>query len=319
MPVVVDGYVGIDVAQDAVVVSIGGAPGTTWANTAAGRAALCTHLVAAKPVLVVLEGTGGLERPLATTLVEAGLEVAAVNPRQVRDYARGTGRLAKTDAIDAVVLAEFAAVAPIASRVRADAVAWELKAMLARRRQLVQHRTKERLRRRRVLPVIHASLDRMVAVLDEEIGRIETAITALIDQHPTWKARWTLLTSVPGIGPISAATLLGELPELGTLTGRTAAALVGVAPRDQASGTTQGPTPISGGRTAVRTTLFQATVAAVRFNPMLRAFYERLTAAHKPRKVALIAAERKLVVVLNAMLKHGTSWQDHSAAAPATP
>jgi transposase len=310
MPVVVDGYVGIDVAADELVMSIGGASVTVWPNDATGHTGIVAVLQPLAPHLVVVEGTGGVETGIAVALAEAGIAAAIVNPRQVRDYAKGTGRLAKTDAIDAVVLAEFAAVAPIAGRVTADPTRRRLKGLVARRRQVVTLRTGERNRLRRATGEARASVGRVLAWLTTELRTLERQIAAAITHDVRWQATTQILTSVPGIGPVSAATILAELPELGTLTHKQIAALVGVAPRKRESGRSQGPEPIGGGRAPVRTTLFQATVCAVRFNPVLRAFYQRLLAHHKPRKVALIATERKLIVTLNAMLKHGTRWDE---------
>jgi transposase len=301
------GFVGIDVAQDTLVMSIGGDAPTTWANDADGHAGLLAVLREQGPTLIVLEGTGGLEQPVAAVLADAGLAVAIVNPRQVRDYAKGTGRRAKTDAIDAVVLAEFASVVPIAGRVQTATQA--LKALVARRRQVVKLRTGELHRRRRAHAVVQDSVERLIAHLTEELQTLEAAIAARVTLDPRWQAKRAILESVPGVAKVSAFTLIAELPELGTLTGKQIAALVGVAPRNNQSGRQQGPEPIGGGRAPVRSTLFQATVAAVRFNPVVRAFYDRLIAGHKPRKVALVAAERKLLVILNAMIHNGTMWQ----------
>jgi transposase len=309
-------FVGIDVAQDEVVVATRpDGPVTRWPNDEAGHAALVAHLAERAPALAVLEGTGGLEVALAAALQDGGVPVAVANPRQVRDFARGVGKLAKTDPIDAAVLARFAEVVRPAVRPRPDAATRELAALVARRRQVRDLRVAERNRRGRVPAVVHPSLDRLIAALSEEVALVERAIADAVALDPAWRAKTDLLRSVPGIGPVVATTLVAELPELGEREAKALAALVGVAPLTQQSGRTQRPAAIGGGRKSVRDALFQATVTAVRCNPVLHRFYEHLRARHKPRKVALIACAHKLLTILNAMLRDGTTWQDRPIAA----
>jgi transposase len=308
-------FVGIDVAQDEVVVAIRPL-GTVsrWRTDEAGHAALVAHLAAVAPALVVLEGTGGLEVALAAALQDAELPVVVANPRQVRDFARGVGRLAKTDPIDAAVLAHFAEAVRPTVRPRPDAAARALAALVARRRQVRDLRVAERQRRGRLPAVVHPSLDRIIAVLSAELAELEQAIAEAIALDPTWRAKAALLQSVPGVGPVVATTLLAELPELGRQAANPIAALVGVAPLTRQSGRIQRPAAIGGGRRAVRHALFQATITAVRHNPVLRAYDEQLRARHKPRKVALIACAHKLLTILNAMLRDGTPWQPAAIA-----
>jgi transposase len=312
----VERTVGIDVAQDELVVVVGPEETLTrWANDEAGQAALAAHLAELAPDLVALEGTGGLEAGIVAALQDAGVPVAVANPRQVRAFAYGVGRLAKTDPIDAAVLARFAAVARPAVRARTDAATRDLAALVARRRQVRDLRTVERNRRRRAAAVVRPSIEQTIAALGAELATLEAAIATAVALDPTWQAKTDLLQSVPGIGPVVATTLLAELPELGRRAPKSLAALVGVAPLTRQSGRTQRPAAIGGGRRAVRTALYQATVTAVRHNPVLRRHYDHLLARHKPRKVALIACARKLLTILNAMLRDGTMWQDSPAKA----
>lgn len=309
------GFVGIDVAQATLAVAVRPS-GDAWtcANAAAGWGDLVQRLGAIRPDLVVLEGTGGLEHPVAAALADAGVPVRVVNARQVRDFARGVGRLAKTDPIDAAVLAQFAAVVQPAVRPLPAAAATELKALLTRRRQLVAQLVAERNRLTRAVAVVHPSLERIIAALVAEQTTLETEIAQRIAADPTWAAKAATLRSVPGIGPGTAALLLASLPELGTLGRREVAALAGVAPFNHDSGRSHRPAVIRGGRSAVRTALWMATVTAIRHNPVIQAFHARLRAHHKPPKVAIIACLRKLLTILNALLRDGTTWEAAHAA-----
>jgi transposase len=302
-------YVGIDVAKAHLDLSV--YPPTTpyrVAHDDAGLAALVAHVQALAPALIVLEATGGVETDVATALALAGLPVAVVNPRQVRDFAKAVGHLAKTDQLDAAVLALFAARIQPAPRPLPDAAQQELTALVGRRRQLVEMLTAERNR----LSLAHGRVKQDVQVhihfLEQRLKETDTDLRTTIQASPVWRARDQLLRSVPGIGPTTAAVLLAELPELGRLSHRQVAALVGVAPLNCDSGTRQGPRRVWGGRAAVRAPLYMATLVATRYNVAVRTFYQRLRAAGKPRKVALVAAMRKLLGILNAIAKSQQPW-----------
>jgi transposase len=302
-------YVGIDVAQHELAVAVRPEGSVhRWGNDAAGWAAVIAHLTPVAPTLIVLEGTGGLEAGIAAALTDAGLPAVVANPRQVRDFARGVGRLAKTDPLDAGILARFGEVVRPELRPRPDAAQRALAELVARRRQLRDQRVTEVNRRGRAAASLHASLDRHIAFLTEEVRTLETMIAERLARDPARGAKATALQSVPGVGPVVAATLLAELPELGTLGPKQIAALVGLAPFTQQSGRGQQPARIRGGRRPVRTALFHAAVTAVRWNPVLIAHYARLRAAGKPRKLALIACARKLLLILNAILRDGATW-----------
>jgi transposase len=304
-----DRFVGIDVAQATLAVAIRpSASAWTVVNDTAGHAALVRRLGPLAPTLIVLEGTGGLEQPVAVALADAGLPVRIVNARQVRDFARGVGRLAKTDPIDAAVLAHFAEVVRPVVRPLPDTAATDLKALLTRRRQVVARRVAEGNRLARALAVVRPSLERSLAALDGEQATLDAEIAQRIAADPDWAAKAAALRTVPGIGPGTTALLLAALPELGTLTRQEVAALAGVAPYNRDSGRTQGQATIRGGRSAVRTALWMATIAAVRHNPVIAAFHARLQAQHKPPKVTRIACVRKLLTILNALLRDGTTW-----------
>jgi transposase len=301
-------FVGVDVAKAHLDVAVRPTD-ATWrvANDAPGIAALVERLQELAPGVVVLEATGGFEAPVAAALAAAGVPVAVVNPRQVRDFARATG-LAKTDALDAAVLARFAEAIRPTPRPLPDAAQAELGALVTRRRQLVGMLTAERNRLggapERVRPYLHehvAWLERALAALDREL-------VAVVRANSRWREQVRLLRSVPGVGPVLATTLLAELPELGQLGRHAVAALVGVAPLNRDSGTSRGRRTVWGGGAHVRTVLYMATVAATRCNPDIGPFYRRLRAAGKPAKVALTACMRKLLTVLDAVVRRGTPW-----------
>jgi transposase len=268
--------------------------------------------------LVVLEATGGFERPVAAALVASGLAVAVVNPRQARDFARATGRLAKTDRIDAESLARFAEAVHPAPRAIPDEQARALGEILARRRQLVGMLTAENNRlltasTKRVKKRIEAHL----LWLEKELARTERDLQEAIEESPVfWRENEELLGSVPGVGPVLAKTLLAELPELGELKNKQLAALVGVAPLNRDSGILRGRRAIWGGRSGVRAALYMGALVATRCNPDVKVFYERLLAAGKAKKVALVACMRKLLVILNAMLRNRTLWRPSHALTP---
>jgi len=302
-------FVGIDVAKAECVVAVR-PTGPTWTvpQTETGWTALAARLQALAPTLVLCEATGGLELPLASVLAAGGLPLAIVNPRQVRDFARAKGLLAKTDALDAAVLAHFAeAIRPL-PRAVPDATTQALAALVTRRRQLVEMATAEENRLGSAPPRLRGRLQAHLRWLRRELVALDADLDTTIRTHPGWRVQDELLQSTPGVGPILARTLLGGLPELGTLSRGAIAALVGVAPWARDSGRHRGARRCWGGRADVRAVLYMATLAAVRCNPVLRAFYQRLLAAGKLKKVALVACMRKLLTILNAMVKTQTPW-----------
>lgn len=302
-------FVGIDVSKHQLDIALHPS-GEAWtvAYDEPEVSALGTRLRALAPTLIVLEATGGLEGPVVGALAAAGLPVAVVNPRQIRDFARATGLLAKTDRLDAQVLAQFAAAVRPALRPLPDAQAQELTALVQRRRQLVEMLTAEKTRlplaARRIRPQVQAHIDWLHA----QLAQFDDDLRQLIRTSPLWRAKDDLLRSAPGVGPVLAATLLAALPELGTLTRRQIAALVGVAPLNRDSGTLRGRRTVWGGRAQVRAVLYMGTLVAIRHNGVLAAFYQRLRAVGKAPKLALTACMRKLLTILNAMLTHHTRW-----------
>jgi transposase len=277
-------------------------------HDAAGLAQLVTRLDGLAPTLVVLEASGGYERPVVAALTAAGLPLASVNPRQTRDFARSTGQLAKTDRLDAHALARYAQAVQPPARPVPPAETQVLAATLARRRHLLEMLTAEHNRRRTALGAIRPQLDAHIAWLKAALDDIDRAVARHIAADPAWRERAEVRRSAPGVGPILSMTLLAELPELGQLDRRQIAKLVGVAPLNDDSGRRRGKRTIWGGRATVRTTLYMATVAATRFNPVIRAFYERLQAHGKPKAVALVACMRTRLTILNAMLRHRSTW-----------
>ncbi len=303
-------YAGIDVSKarldlgvstEASVFSVG--------NDSSGIAEMRERLVQLDPARIVVEASGGLETALVAELGAAGLAVVVVNPRQVRDFARATGQLAKTDALDARMLALFA------ERIRPELRALpteqerELKALVARRHELVEMITAERNRFSRAPKLLRKEITAHIRWLEGRLKDRDRDLDKMLRNSPLWREREDLLKRVPGVGPVLCATLLAELPELGRLGRREIAKLVGVAPLNRDSGTMRGKRTVWGGRAQVRAVLYMATLSAVQHNPVLKAFYQRLQRAGKPNKVALTAAMRKLLVILNAMLKHKTPWR----------
>jgi transposase len=307
-------FVGIDVGQQVLDVYVRPS-GACWQvdNTPSGHHEVVVQLQALAVTLVVVEATGGWERALAYALVEGGLPVAVINPRQGRDFARATGQLAKTDRLDAQGLAHFAEALRPEPRTLPDAETQRVQALLTRRQQMVSTRTAER---NRLGSAVHerASLERHLLWLENEISTLEAEIEQHLQANDTWQARVAQLRSAKGIGPVTAATLTVTLPELGHLNRKQIAALVGVAPLNRDSATLHGKRRVWGGRDQVRAVLYMATLSATRFNPVIRAFYQRLVQAGKPQKVALTACMRKLLTILNAMVKNGTLWQDPETA-----
>jgi len=268
------------------------------------------QLAATAPTLIVLEATGGYERLLVAALLAAGLPVAVVNPRQVRDFAKATGRLAKTDRIDAQVLALFAQAIRPPVRPWPDEKAQELRELVTRRRQLIQTRTAETNRLEHAqTPRVRRSIEGTVTFLNAQLDDLDGRLQELVESSPAWQARADLLTSVPGIGDQTARMLLAQLPELGRISRQRIAALVGLAPLNRDSGPRRGKRSTWGGRPDVRATLFMATLVAVRHNPTLRGQYQRLLAAGKCKMVALVACMRKLLTILNAMVRDRKPWR----------
>ena len=315
-----EAWVGIDVAKAHLDVAVRPAD-AAWRvpNEPAGLAGLAERLREVGPTLVVLEATGGLEAPVAAALGAAGLPVAVVNPRQVRQFAQATGRLAKTDALDARVLAHFAEAVRPEPRPLPDAATRELGDLVGRRRQLVEMLVAERNRRRTVGGRVGERIQAHIAFLERELDDLDRALGDAVRASPAWRAADDLLRGVPGISPVTAQALLAELPELGHLDRRRIAALVGVAPLNRDSGTLRGPRTCWGGRAPVRAALDMAARSAARFNPVIRPFYLRLRAAGKADKVALVACMRKLLVILNAVLRDQLPWQPAPASTAATP
>ena len=302
-------FVGIDVAKAEVVVAI--APGGdvfTIANAPAEAAALAQQLRKLKPQRVVLEATGGYETLVATTLAAAQLPVAVVNPRQVRDFARSTGQLAKTDQIDAGILAAFAQAIPVEVRPLPDQAARALQAVVSRRRQLVEMLTAERQRLLLADEAVAPSLHAVIRVLEQQLRDLDDDLQQRLHASPAWREAQDLLKSVPGVGDVVATTLLALLPELGHLNRKAVAKLVGVAPLNRDSGQWRGKRQVWGGRANVRTALYMAALVGTRWNPVLKAFYARLVAAGKPKKLALIACMHKLLLILNAVLRTHQPW-----------
>lgn len=311
-------FVGIDVSKDRLDVAWQGLPrpAAAFDHTAEGIATLRDLLLRQAAGLVVMEATGGHERQAVAELSLAGLPVAVVNPRQVRDFARATGKLAKTDAIDAAVLARFAEAVRPAVRPLPDEQAQALAELVARRRQLVGMRTAEgnRLAAARSKKV-RQSVETLLEAIDEQLDEVDGELDTLIRACPAWLDKVNLLKGVPGIGDATARALVAELPELGACSRQEVAALVGVAPINRDSGTMRGRRTTWGGRATVRTALYMATLVATRHNPVIRAHYQKLVAAGKLKKVALVACMRKLLVILNAMLRDQKPWQHPAATA----
>jgi len=308
-------FVGLDVAKATLDVALRPS-GERWSvsNDEAGVAALVDRLRPLPPTLVVCEATGGFERAAIAMLAAAGLPVVVANPRQIRDFARATGQLAKTDQIDAAILALFAERVRPTPRPLPDEAAQLLDALLTRRRQLLEMLVAEKNRLGFAPRPLHKGIQQHIRWLERQLDDVTKDLADQIERSPVWRAKDDLLQSVPGVGPIVSAVLLAELPELGALTHKQLATLAGVAPLARDSGTLRGKRMVWGGRAGVRTALYLAALCGRRWNPQLRVFYERLLAAGKPKKVALIACARKLLTILNAMLRDNTSW---AAPAPA--
>jgi transposase len=309
-----DCYIGIDVAKATLdIASLPDGESWTVTNDDQGLAELLPRLVALAPVLVVAEATGGFELLAALTLAKAGLPIAVVNPRQVRDFAKAMGRLAKTDALDAAILAEFAQRVQPEPRPLPDEAAQLLESLLTRRRQLVEMLTAEKNRLGFARRPVTQDILRHIRWLEKRLTDVEGDLQDAVAASPLYQAKSALLRSVPGVGQVTALTLLAALPELGQLSRQQVAALVGVAPMNRDSGTARGKRMVWGGRAPVRAALYMATLVGLKHNPVLRVFYERLRAAGKPFKVAATACMRKLLTILNAMVKHQQRWDPEYA------
>jgi transposase len=302
-------FVGIDVSATTLDVAL--LPGAqTWQvpNDAAGHAALLGQLAPLAPERIVLEATGGYELPVALVLARAALPVVRTNPRLVRSFARATGQLAKTDRLDALLLARYGDVVRPAVRPLPDAAQQQLKALVARRRDLVGMRAADKQRLPHAAGLVRADLLAHITYLDGRIAALEAELERLIAAQPAWQATAELVQTMPGIGPVTAWTLVAELPELGQLEHGQLAVLVGVAPLNQDSGQRRGRRGTWGGRAALRAVLYMAAATAARHNPILAAFHARLTAAGKAPKVVLVACLHKLLTILNAMVRDGRPW-----------
>lgn len=308
--------VGIDVAK--ATLDVAERPDDVrWSTTndAAGIGALVARWTVSRPARIIVEATGGYELHLVTALVEAALPVVVVNPRQSRAFAKATGQLAKTDKIDARTLAHFGEAMRPVVRSLPDTQTRALSALLGRRRQLIDMRTAEGNRRETADRSIEREINTHLRWLGKRIDLIDRQLDKAIKASPVWCQKGTLLQSVPGVGPTLSRTLLADLPELGTLNHKKIAALVGVAPFNRDSGTFHGRRCIWGGRASVRTVLYMAILSATQHNAVIRAYHQRLMAAGKPFKVAQVACMRKLLVILNAMVRDGVHWQPNHAFA----
>ena len=304
-------FVGIDVSKAQLDVAVR-PTGKRWTlpYDQTGIEGLIPQIVDLEPALVLLEATGGLELPLVAALAAAALPVVVVNPRQVRDFAKATGTLAKTDTLDAGVLAHFADAVRPEVRPLKDSETQVLNSLTARRRQVMTMLVSEKNRLGTAISAVSPRIEAHIAWLEQELSDLDKGLRQTLRRSPVWREKDDLLRTVPGVGEQISLTLLANLPELGTLNRRQIAALVGVAPYNRDSGTLRGKRAVWGGRSRVRAVLYMGALVASRHNPAIRDFYQRLLAAGKPKKVALVASMRKLLVILNGMLKHGSPWCD---------
>jgi transposase len=312
-PAATPSFIGIDVSKDRLDVHVRPSDRAfAVARASIGLEQLTTELRALAPALIVLEATGGFELTVAAALAGAGLPLAVVNPRQIRDFARATGQLAKTDALDAQVIALFAERIRPEPRPLPDADSQTLADLIARRRQVVEMIGMETNRNRQARNQrIQGTIKATLKTLETQLAKLDREINDTVKGSPIWRAADDLLTSVPGIGNVTAHTLIADLPELGQLDRRCIAALVGVAPINRDSGQMRGRRTIAGGRTKVRNALYMATLSAIRWNPVIRAHYKSLVERGRPKMVALVACMRRLLGILNAIIRTKTPW--HSA------
>lgn len=302
-------FIGIDISKDYLDIA-SSATQKTWrtSNDEAGIAGLIKRL--STPTLIVLEATGGLETPLVLALVANQLPVTVVNPRQVRDFAKATGQLAKTDTLDAKVLVRFAAAVRPEMRQIKDQETRELAALVTRRRQLVEMLSTEKTRLKQVSKPIRKNVETHIAWLKNQIREMDQDLSKTLKRSSVWRENDQIIQSVPGAGQVLSINLLANVPELGTLNRRQIAALIGLAPLNRDSGTFRGRRCIWGGRAGVRSTLYMAAVTAMQYNPVIRSFYQRLTEKGKPFKVAITACMRKLLTIINTMIKTKTRWNE---------
>lgn len=307
-------FVGIDVCKQHLDVYLRPLEDLrSYSNDQQGVQLLQQHLASLPVELIVMEATGGLESICASMLIESGLPVVIINPRQARGFAKALGQLAKTDPIDASILAHFADAVRPQIRPVPDRQMQELADLLIRRRQLVSMRTAERNRLPTLIGKAHNSIVSHLAQLKELLEDIDVQIQEAIERSPHWKVTSDLLQTVPGIGQVAAFTLIAQLPELGTLPAKQISALVGLAPMNHDSGKVKGRRRIRGGRARVRTILYMAAISGIRWNPVLKAFYQRLLAGGKAKKVAVVACAHKLLIIINAMVRKGTPWIENFA------
>jgi len=304
-------FIGIDVSKQLLEVAVHESDYQfRCANKTSGFAELIGELIRLRPALIVLEATGGLEIPVTAALQAAGLPVVVINPRQVRDFAKATGQLAKTDRLDARVLAHFAAAIKPPLRPIKSADELELDALVGRRGQLVEILIAEKNRRgSAATDTVREEIDEHIDWLDQRIAALDEQLKGMLKTSAVWQSNDAILQSVPGIGPVVSVSMLAELPELGTLNRQRISKLVGVAPLNRDSGPQRGSRHIYGGRKRVRSMLYMATLSATRFNPVIKEFYQRLLAKHKPFKVAITACMRKLLAIINVMIRDRTHWK----------
>jgi transposase len=310
--------VGIDVSKDRLDVAIypSDEPGFAVARDAAGLDALASRLKPLGPAAVAVEATGGFESVVVASLAAAGLPMLVVNPAQIRAFANALGKRAKTDPIDALVIARFVAATKPEPRPLPDEATQRLADLVARRRQIIAMMVAERQRQKRLLaPRLQHSITRLLEALQKELSEVDREIDAEVRGSDIWREKEKLLASVPGVGPVIARTLLAEMPELGRLDRREIAALAGLAPWTRQSGQWRGKSFIGGGRASVRAVLFMGAITAARHNATLKAFHQRLIDAGKPKLVAIVAVARKLLTILNAIIRSGQAWQSHVQAA----
>ena len=303
-------FIGIDVAQATLDLAVR-PTAETWQvpNDEAGITTLVSQLQALAPTLIVLEATGGYQGPVTAALATAGLPVVVVNPRQVRAFAQAVGILAKTDRIDARVIAHCADAVRPAPRPLPDAATQELRALVLRRRQLIAMLTTERNRLGTAPARIQEAIQRHITWLAHQLSGLDEDLTQAIEASPVWRAKEDLLRGIPGVGPVLSRTMVAQVPELGTLGSKQMAALIGVAPFNRDSGTLRGRRTVYGGRAEVRAVLYMGALVATKHNPVIKAFYTRLCAAGKAMKVALTACMHKLLTIMNAMVRDLTPWQ----------